>query len=73
MNLRLVNNIKLDQKFLSSIRLSNSQNRFGLLYSGTICKELGEKTIEKLAVDPQRYTNLLYMEIPKLIKITVIN
>jgi len=54
LNLRLVDNIKIDREFLPSIQQLNSQNRNGLLYSGTICKELGEKTIEKLAIDPNR-------------------
>ena len=52
--LRLVDNVKIDQEFLSSPKLINHQNRNGLLYSGTICKELGEKTLEKLAIDPLR-------------------
>jgi hypothetical protein len=54
LNLRLLDNIKLDREFLPSIKQLNSQNRNGLLYSGTICKELGEKAIEKLAIDPTR-------------------
>jgi len=32
----------------------NDQYRNGLLYSGSICKELGQKTLEKLALDPMR-------------------
>ncbi len=53
-NLRLVNNVKIDREDLLSMKILNSNNRNGLLYSGTICKELGEKTIEKLAIDPTR-------------------
>ena len=52
--LRIVDNVKIDQEFMSSTKLINHQNRNGLLYSGTICKELGKKTLEKLAIDPLR-------------------
>ena len=52
--LRIVDNVKIDRDFFSSTKLVNDQYRNGLLYSGTICKELGQKTLEKLALDSMR-------------------
>jgi glycosyltransferase involved in cell wall biosynthesis len=51
---RIVDNVKIDQEFLLSTKVVNDQYRNGLLYSGSICKELGQKTLEKLALDPMR-------------------
>jgi hypothetical protein len=52
---KILDNVKIDQKFISSSKIVNDQYiRSGLLYSGSICPELGEKILQKLGEDPKR-------------------
>jgi hypothetical protein len=56
--LKIVDNVKIDQEFISSTKKVQNQNRSGLLYSGSICPELGEKILRKLAQDANRLYQL---------------
>ena len=52
---KILDNVKIDQKFISSSKIVNDQYiRSGLLYSGSICPELGEKILQKLGEDSKR-------------------
>jgi glycosyltransferase involved in cell wall biosynthesis len=52
---RILDNVKIDQEFISSSKMVNDQYiKSGLLYSGSICPELGEKILQKLGQDSKR-------------------
>jgi hypothetical protein len=52
---KILDNVKIDQEFISSSKIVNDQYiRSGLLYSGSICPELGEKILRKLGQDSKR-------------------
>lgn len=55
---KIVDNAKINEKFITSAKKLKNQYRRGLLYSGSICLELGEKIIEKLVQDPKRLYQL---------------
>ena len=51
--------MKIDQEFISSTKKIQNQHRSGLLYSGSICPELGEEILKKLAQDANRLYQLI--------------
>jgi hypothetical protein len=75
---RILDNVKIDQEFISSSKIVNDQYiRSGLLYSGSICPELGEKILQKLGQDSKRTYQLtihgdININLEQVNKLTVI-
>ena len=77
-NVRILDNVKIDQEFISLSKVVNDQYiRSGLLYSGSICPELGEKILQKLGQDSKRTYQLtihgdINISVEKVNKLTII-
>jgi glycosyltransferase involved in cell wall biosynthesis len=75
---RISDNVKIDQEFIPSSKLVNDQHiRSGLLYSGSICPELGEKILQKLGQDSKRTYQLtihgdINISVEQVNKLTII-
>jgi hypothetical protein len=75
---RILDNVKIDQEFISSSKIVNDQYiRSGLLYSGSICPELGEKILQKLVQDSKRTYQLtihgdINISVEQVNKLTII-
>jgi hypothetical protein len=77
-NVRILDNVKIDQEFISLSKVANDQYiRSGLLYSGSICPELGEKILQKLGQDSKRTYQLtihgdINISVEQVNKLTII-
>jgi hypothetical protein len=77
-NVRILDNVKIDQEFISLSKVVNDQYiRSGLLYSGSICPELGEKILQKLGQDSKRTYQLtihgdINISVEQVNKLTII-